>query len=457
MAPIPQHRFFSSLRIAIVFSGSLLLAIWSLKNSIALRNFLLAFGALMALSIFTYQAKLECFNLGRLRTRIFRNQLYQYAPLIFSIMLFAWVIDHLIFLSVETSLQLQELKGTWLRAALALITGSAIGLVLQNRLRLTNFLWLGIFCSFLYLLAHYLNVLLESQTIFMVDYYFSSPFGNKINTVLMGGLFIGAACGSSAYAICYEKNQPWFFHLFWRSGGALVIFSYTQIIDTRNGIGIALILIFIWFIYIVFKKTLQTHALKPLSLMIIPLLIVGFFIQEHLSLNRGWNHFLSDIEIGIQIDNIPNWQDVKKFGYPNTKEGEQVYPNNYERVAWATAGVYTLQGNPLGFGLLEHSLGYLVKKQYPDANVMSSHSGWIDFGLAFGIPGLILILGALASIILLAAQSHSIHALTAIWISTSLLLIFTVAETSSKHSIEILLFFIGLLTLLIAKKSEVNK
>jgi hypothetical protein len=311
---------------------------------------------------------------------------------------------------------------------------------------------MGIYCSFIYLLFDYLFALRGSPNLFMPEYYFSSPFGNKINSVLMGGLFIGAACGSSAYAIEYLEKQPRTLHIFWLSGSALVLFSYTQIIDTRNGIGLALILISTWLAYVGFKKIKGLNFFKPFCVILVPILVLGFFIQEHLALNKGWNHFLADVEVGLQIDQISNWQDIKRLGYPNTLAGEPVYPNNYERTAWAAAGLKSLQQNPLGFGLLEHSLGYLIKLQYPKATVMSSHSGWIDFGLAFGIPGLALILGSLASIIFLALKSNSVNALPVIWMTASLILTFTVAETSSKHSIEILFFFIGLLTLLLDHK-----
>lgn len=452
MAPTTHHRLFSSLRIAIISIGVLLLTIWCLRNSIALRNMLLAFGAIIGIAIITNKTPHDTNNTFQVRGNAFKNRALSLAPIILAVIFFGWVIIHFFFYSSEVSLQLQELKGTWLRAALALITGSAIGLVIRYSIRAPNFLWMGIYCSFIYLLFDYLFALRGSQSLFMPEYYFSSPFGNKINSVLMGGLFIGAACGSSAYAIEYLEKQPRGLHIFWLSGSALVLFSYTQIIDTRNGIGLALILISAWLVYITFKKIKRMNFAQAFCVILVPTLVLGLFVQEHLALNKGWNHFLGDVEVGLQIDQIPNWQDIKRLGYPNTLAGEPVYPNNYERTAWATAGIKSLQHNPLGFGLLEHSLGYLIKQHYPEATVMSSHSGWIDFGLAFGIPGLTLIFGSLASIIFLALKSNSANALPVIWVTSSLLLTFTVAETSSKHSIEILFFFIGLLTLLIGHK-----
>jgi hypothetical protein len=449
MLSVNKNKLDESLHSAIIFCCAILLAIWCLRNSIALRNILLILGSILAILIILRQ------NRAIQDKSTAPIKLYQYVPIGLSIGLLFWVILHQILFTSEITLQLQELKGTWLRSGLALLTGSVLGLALRNHHSKINLLWLGIYVSFSYLLVHYLVALKESNDFFMPDYYFSSPFGNKINTVLMGCLFIAGVCGESAKALSQKKMPSWLFIAFWLSGIALVLFSYTTIIDTRNGIGIALILISSWGAFFLVKCLSRDRPYQALLPIIVTIGLIGFFTQQHLSINKGWAHFFQDIEVGIQIDKFSNWQNINKFGYPNTADGSPVYPNNYERAAWATVGVKTIQSNPLGFGLLEHSLGYLIKKEYPNATVLSSHSAWVDFGLAFGIPGLVLILVALLSLILLAVHERSKHSLTVIWIVTSLLLIFTVAETSSKHAIEILFFFIGLLTLLITDNKAI--
>jgi len=188
------------------------------------------------------------------------------------------------------------------------------------------------------------------------------------------------------------------------------------------------------------------------------LLVLLYFIQGHLQINRGWNHFFEDLHIATQIDRYPQWQNTPQLGYPKTASGEMVYPNNYERAAWATAGIDSITKNPLGFGLLEHSLERVIKQSYPNATIKSAHSAWIDYGLAFGVPGLILTLGALLSIIGIALKqirtSTSPAPHIAIWVASGLLLTFTVAEVSSKHSIEILFFCIALLSAMILPATD---
>ena len=459
MKPIGSNRSFSILSALIIFISTALLAVWSLKNTIALRNALLAIGTLLALFLFWQYSR----GKGSKSTSTPTSSSWaQYTPLALSFAMLIWVVIHYLLFSSEPGQQFQELGSTWLRVLEAIFIGLATGLVLREHPRRAQFLWLGIFGSFVYLLIHYLGMYFQTSQAFMPNYYFSSPFGNKINTVLMGGLFISAICGSAAAALIHNRpTYPWPIYCYWLLGVLTILFAFTTIIDTRNGVGVGIILVASWLIYIGASKLRQQIRSGKLDwkmglAALIPALLIAVFVQQHLSINRGWNHFIDDVTIAIKIDEVPNWQDVKKYGYPKTASGEQVYPNNYERAAWAAAGIHSITQNPLGYGMLEHSLGKVIRKSYPEAMIRSSHSAWIDLGLAFGIPGLLLTLGALLSTVVLALRSNSPNRLVVIWIAADLLLTFTIAEVSSKHTIEILFFCIALLNAMLIeqKKSE---
>jgi hypothetical protein len=444
-------RSFAILSALIICISTVLLAIWSIRDTIALRNVLLVLGALVALFLIKQYLKQP--------QKIASNSIWHYAPIILSACTLVWVGIHYLVFSQDSALQLKDLTSTWVRVLMASMIGAATGLVIKDNPQRSQYLWFGIFCSFAYLLVHYLEAYSQSGALFMPDYYFTSPFSNKINTVLMGGLFIAAICGASATALTskYSPSYPRIIYIYWAIAVAIILFAYTTIIDTRNGLGVGLILLSAWVLYVfcvMLGRQLLTRTLnwKRGILILLPILFIFIFVQQHLNINRGWNNFFEDISIGFQIDEVPNWQNIQKFGYPKTPSGEEVYPNNYERAAWAAAGVRTIQENPLGYGLLEHSLGKMIQKSYPEAVIRSSHSAWVDFGLAFGIPGLALVLGALISTIALAIRSHSPNKLLVVWMAFSLLLIFTIAEVSSNHTIEILFFCIALLNTMVLEK-----
>jgi hypothetical protein len=148
------------------------------------------------------------------------------------------------------------------------------------------------------------------------------------------------------------------------------------------------------------------------------------------------------------------------MGYPNNANGEIVKRANYERVAWAVAGLNIfLPETPLGVGVLKGPFAALLKEKYPNSSesIPSTHSAWIELGLAFGYPGLLFMLGSVMTIILLSINSKSLlRSLTSL-LPLGLFCLYTVGELSSQHSIEILFFLVALMTAMLFEQSNLKK
>jgi hypothetical protein len=100
-----------------------------------------------------------------------------------------------------------------------------------------------------------------------------------------------------------------------------------------------------------------------------------------------------------------------------------------------------------GWEFLVNPFGVLINAKYPNSGnyIVSTHSAWVELTLAFGIPALIFTLGALFSILFLSiAKKGSLKYLPSI-LSIAVILVYTVGEISSQHSIEILYFWIAFL------------
>lgn len=70
----------------------------------------------------------------------------------------------------------------------------------------------------------------------------------------------------------------------------------------------------------------------------------------------------------------------------------------YQRYAWGKAGLEGIAHRPLGYGYGSEGYGKYISDTYNISGVVSSHSGWIDFTLDNGIPGMVLLL-ALSALI----------------------------------------------------------
>jgi hypothetical protein len=78
------------------------------------------------------------------------------------------------------------------------------------------------------------------------------------------------------------------------------------------------------------------------------------------------------------------------------------------------------------------------------------HSGWIDFGLGFGLPGLGLILLTLVAVLYFAIRQNGELPLISAMICLMLIPFGFIAEISYKQYFEATLFFITLASVLVA-------
>jgi hypothetical protein len=200
----------------------------------------------------------------------------------------------------------------------------------------------------------------------------------------------------------------------------------------------AIILIFFWILVGVvflggkiFSGNNQINALgnylKLTTIFFLIALIFSFLALKHVKNNPGWESLFEDIAISSQIDKFPNWQNPSKFGLPLRSNGTQVAGNTYERVSWGVVGLRLIELQPLGSGILR-SFPIQARQLAPGFDSAAyTHSGWIDLGLAFGIPGLLLIpIALLIAMVRATLGLSSGYKATIITISLALLVLYSV-------------------------------
>ena len=428
---------------ALIIGSSILLGIWAVRETIALRNALLVLGAIASL--------IYC-------VRFFKNNptkipLQNKVPFILLGLMFCWVVIHYVFFSRFPEQQFHELISTWLRSFLAVIVALGTGLALAKRPAAINCLWLGILASFGYLFYQYIPKAMAAHSLFAIDYE-NYIYRLKISGVLSGTIMLigllGTLLDTLRRATLPEKAMV---ALLWLAGTAISLYASVFIFDARNGVGLAAMIFGIVGIPLLYKllsalftKAHKQGALAMLVVVVCAMMFLAWFGLEQNKHNPGWSSTWEDAKTAVQIHKYPNWQNPPALGYPQNASGQIVKGNTYERFAWATAGfTIFLPQNPLGVGILRKSFATLLKDSYPNsADISGTHSAWVDIALAFGYPGLLLLIGSLLSTISLSMGSTSPLRSTAGLLSVGLILIYMVGEVSSQHGIEILCFLISL-------------
>lgn len=457
-----RHSLRKNLEWILVILSSILLGIWAVKETIALRNILLVSGALLSI----YYIVQECWN-GELKKQC---TIWKVLPIILLALAFVWIITHYLFFSLDPTEQLEELKSTWVRAFFASIIGLGTGLSLRNHPDRLPLLWLGIFIVFLVLLFQYVPRALSQNNLLVPDYD-HYLLHLKVNTVLIGMIFLAGVSGVLFDHLSaiehYQINLRFSYILSWLLGTVIVFWIFVFTIDTRNGIGLSVILYSFWAlcaIYFFIRSHMRCPNVKSLPMLLIAsigLCLILYFVNLQTNVNASWRTLLDDVRIGVQIDRYPHWQNINQMGYPKRTDGQFVNRSTYERSAWATAGLRALIDYPYGSGVLKHPLTMhlnVIKKNelIPNAPQISTHSGWLDLGLAFGIPILGLIFSSLL-LTFLETTRHFYHSkMTVLGFVVLIMCLFIVCEVATQHGIEILFYLLALLPALIFYKTPIN-
>lgn len=223
----------------------------------------------------------------------------------------------------------------------------------------------------------------------------------------------------------------------------------------KNGVAISIALCLFFGLVLILDMLINFRKLSIASVFVclLVLVVTGVVWKGHkASAYEGWDTIFSDAKIAIQTDNYRQWQKGEHdFVRPTNDMGTLVVGNTYFRLAWATVGTKLIADYPLGYGSINRSfVGLLDEAKIDHVHQGQVHSGWIDFGLAFGVPGLTLLFSAMFCIIILGLSRPSFLNICAAMTCIALIPMGIIAEISYKQYFEATIFFIAMAASFIA-------
>lgn len=117
----------------------------------------------------------------------------------------------------------------------------------------------------------------------------------------------------------------------------------------------------------------------------------------NLAMDQRWANFSDSVRIGWDIDGHDWWLDQVANPRPHNDQGVPVDHSAYSRAAWLRGAVRMIGEYPLGTGYDRNALRRALARSYgPSAHAPGhAHAGLLDFTLATGIPGGLMLTGAL--------------------------------------------------------------
>lgn len=126
---------------------------------------------------------------------------------------------------------------------------------------------------------------------------------------------------------------------------------------------------------------------------ILLMLVVATLGGASLALDVRWSGLKESLEVGWNSNSV-YWRTWDPATRPTTPSGARLEESAYARAAWAHQGLTAIGEHPLGLGFGRDAFGRAIAERHGHPGMISSHSGWLDFALAAGLPGLALLLFA---------------------------------------------------------------
>ncbi|QWD70695.1 O-antigen ligase family protein [Polynucleobacter sp. UB-Siik-W21] len=414
--------------------------VWPLRGTIAARNFALVVGAISSISwILIFQAKFKIQDL---------------IPIILLMFVPIWLLVLYIDFPRAPALQWDDLSGTWLRVVIGSFFAIGLGKLYIHRPQYRRYFWWVLF--------------IWPIIVFMI--------------FLMQGIFTDSWSGETFYIHIFKSKVAGLYFLAWSLIFCFSTFHYHSLTLNKFSIKKSIYVLVLFLLCIVDFVLLQSlngfiAIIACFSMTIIFLIrdkpklkFMGFFIKTILFIvaiiyfitatvlynTKGGSGKLinlkADIRFILSEDATGAWKWDKSYdgAYPpiNPVTGNNVNGSTYERVTWFQEGIKILIDNPLGLGYTGQAFAGYMSERYPGSRATKTHSGWLDFGLGVGFPGLFAIWLALGVIFFQSRHSFYVDPhlqLTQAFIFWAILimnLLWLIAEFSDREYIEHFFFVV---------------
>lgn len=450
---------------------SLLLFVWPIPGTIALRNVLA--GLLLVVLLL---------NLWKCRYLTRPPLTALWLPVKLFATLTAWILLVIVGWSAEPSLSWKEFWAQWTIPALCGFAGVLLARQQagQGAVGVQTLLKCVFYTLFLQVLLHDVMdlsfLLLTGQPPFRqapvlylpliaqalqhdqpVLGVFNGQFGEKFSFV--NNLFAALVLAEVIQRIVNKTRLiPVPGTVLWSSAALLVLASYW--LSFRNG-NIGLIALFVTASTLVLVR-LRTRLNWKLCVAaaVLALVLLGGLAMSFWKTDPRWQTFAETVPIALDTQTHKAWL-TRSIERPRLSNGVIVDESNYERLAWIKEGLKLGWENPLGTGLNRNAFFDGLDRKYQMNGTIRgghSHSGVVDFFIANGLPGLLLWFAFLLSLAMLGWRTF-----TGQDMALGLLLIFIVSGSFSRslvdsnirdHVLQQFLFLVGVFATLCAARSR---
>mgnify|MGYP001765443948 CR=1 FL=1 len=180
--------------------------------------------------------------------------------------------------------------------------------------------------------------------------------------------------------------------------GVLLLLMSNLAFGARNGIIGSIMLLVSLGVLVAWRERRRIGIAKTLALFLVASVLASLMAFGSLKLDPRWASFKETAAIAWDIKSHDAWLDPDNRPLPSLASGQPVEASAYLRISWIRAGIDLVADYPMGVGYGRNAFGHALRKTQ-ETRVGHAHSGIIDWSVGTGLPGLVLWLGMIGSII----------------------------------------------------------
>jgi hypothetical protein len=428
------------LKLILCVSFAFLYGVWLLPHSVFIRHTSIILGATLSLFVL--------FKNWRL---FFQMPAF---PIWLIVGLFLWITLHYLWIGSGDPIQALEYSRVWKKIAISSIFAAGLGLSISinyEDTKKTQQYWRITYIGFL--LPAIVYIVKLTATHFFREAGYPAPKYLYLNSDYMRDSFgvarawyvffclpaFAISLGCIAQVIKTKNFNIQSIILYLVTISITLLIFYLE--NDRLGVILSVLFVLLMSANIVGFWVKHRISSKKVLLILFILLSAFFVLFQSISRNSEWKSFVADAKVAVQIDQYDHWKNRSK-GYPLNEIGQLPTDSNYSRIAWAIAGARLLIENPFGYGIMSLSFAGLGKLKWPDSDLSLTHSGWLDFALGYGFPGLLLLGSAVVLAWRNCKQLHFPWRIVGRWGLSSMAIVFLVKEVSFETVVNALIFMV---------------
>jgi hypothetical protein len=365
-----------------------------------------------------------------------------------------WLLTQAFLISPETHWALDELRGQWLPALLALVLGMALAMASNVAVASTG---PGIVATAIVLIFGAQAIIAVGQSVWhwiahgVLLRQLVPLTGGKLEMSFIINLLLAFLVVDLFHRVAW-KSRLVRLPLGWVLAIAAAALLSAYLAEARNGIIGIVFLSFSAVSLFILAQYRQLGFFRTIGGVLAIIVTVGAFATASYRADKRWLTFAETAAIAWDIDKYKTWRDGNLWNRPVLPGGGLVEPSAYFRIAYIHTGLRLIELAPLGQGYGRNAFSHALRQQFPEVKSGHAHSGWIDLGVGGGIPAMLLWAAFVGSLMWRGLReffgSNNPHGLLLFLLSTGYAGRMVLDSVNKDHMLQIFLFLAGLLLIL---------